>query len=76
MENEEKKKESSIADDPIWQKGYESALKDLRQAIPVMYNSNNKDAIRQVIMYLYRKVDFDNLHDWKTFFIWTGKNLD
>jgi|JI10StandDraft_1071094.scaffolds.fasta_scaffold507570_3 hypothetical protein len=72
----ENKETISISSDPIWQKGYESALKDLRQAIPTMYNSNNKDAIRQVLMYVFRKVDFDNLHDWKTFFIWTGKNLD
>lgn len=76
MENEEKKVESSITENPIWQNGYETAIADLRHSLAAMYSANNKFAIRDVIMYLYRKIDFKNLYAWRYKNIWTIENLD
>ena len=58
MENQEKK-EVLIYQNEIWQDGYESAIIDLRFRLAQAYSANNRNAIRDMIMYLYRKIDFN-----------------
>lgn len=75
MENQEKK-EVLIYQNEIWQDGYESAIIDLRFRLAQAYSANNRNAIRDMIMYLYRKIDFNNMLDWSKNSLWSGNNLD
>ena len=70
----ENKETTCITENPIWQKGYESAIKDLRVALAPMYNRDKQFAIRDIIMYLYRDIDFKNLYDWRIKNLWTSDN--
>lgn len=75
MENQEKK-EVLIYQNEIWQNGYECAIVDLRFKLAQAYSANNRNAIRDMIQYLYRKIDFDNMLKWTNESLWNVSNLD
>ena len=74
MENQEIKETTSISENPVWQKGYTSAIEDLRVGLATIYNRDRKFSIRDVIMYLYRDINFKDLYHWKYLNIWTDEN--
>lgn len=69
-----KETEICINQDPIWQEGYEQAIKDIRDQVSRFYNINSRNAIRFIIQYLYRPIDFKNLENWILYGIWTRDN--
>lgn len=56
--------------------GYERAIEDMRFQVARFYSAHKKSAIRRVIMYLYRDIDFDNLTKWSEQSLWGKENLD
>jgi|JI10StandDraft_1071094.scaffolds.fasta_scaffold1926057_3 hypothetical protein len=56
--------------------GYEKAIEDMRFQVARLYRADRKSAIRRIIMYLYRDIDFYNITNWVEKSLWTKENLD
>lgn len=56
--------------------GYERAIEDMRFQVARFYSAHRKSAIRRIIMYLYRDIDFNNITNWVEKSLWKKENLD